>query len=460
MKYLKIILLILTISCGIDKSQKIKVESQPKRTHFLSKNDLFFLNEVNPINHFKENIGALKKIITNTKSGLLFKMKYLFSDHFKYGKIENGQGLGSALLSIKKMKPEFAIEIIDSLKNEVDLKYLRPGDQFFVRFNDNFTNIDRFEYRTDLVTSHILERDSSGALNYTEIKRKTDDEFVIYRGTLNGTLDQSLLQSGISPYLKQAVNGIMECAVDLRYSARNGDDFLVLVEESRYDDYKIPGGKVMYVKYSGKKTGSHEAYRYDDMEKSSAYTAHYTKEGKALIHSAIRYPLDKIHITSHFGRRVHPVTGARSYHNGVDYRARTGTNVYAVSSGVVVKAGYGDLEGKMVAVRHADNTESYYLHLNSISVRKGNSVKSGQIIGKSGNTGRSTGPHLHFGIKQNGKWVNPLNKRMIATPKLEGERYEKFQQQMKDIDKILSETLINKDEKLLTECDSINESKA
>jgi murein DD-endopeptidase MepM/ murein hydrolase activator NlpD len=91
------------------------------------------------------------------------------------------------------------------------------------------------------------------------------------------------------------------------------------------------------------------------------------------------------------------------------------------------------LNGNKVVVKHTDGTKTYYLHLSKRLVKKGNSVVARQQIAKLGRTGRVTGPHLHFGIKSSkGKWVNPLLKRMIATPKLKAEKYARFLTQVEE----------------------------
>ena len=137
---------------------------------------------------------------------------------------------------------------------------------------------------------------------------------------------------------------------------------------------------------------------------------------------------------SRYGMRIHPLTGKRKMHYGVDYRVPTGTKVHAVAEGKVEVSSYDSISGNKIAIRHADGSTSWYLHLNTRSVKKGQQVKTREVIGTSGATGRVEGPHLHFAFKNaRGQWINPLNKRMIATPKLKGSRLERLQEQVKDI---------------------------
>ena len=114
-------------------------------------------------------------------------------------------------------------------------------------------------------------------------------------------------------------------------------------------------------------------------------------------------------ITSPFGNRVSPTTGASTYHQGVDLDTGTGWSVVAARAGTVSFAGWGSAAGNYVKINHHDGFSSVYMHLSSIGVRAGQIVSAGQYIGATGSTGVSTGDHLHFGIALNGVYVNPCN---------------------------------------------------
>lgn len=125
--------------------------------------------------------------------------------------------------------------------------------------------------------------------------------------------------------------------------------------------------------------------------------------------SKISMPLNrKIVVTSPFGRRTHPIFGTSKMHTGTDFKANY-ENVYAVLDGIVTAAGWDSGGGgNYIKVRHSGTFETSYLHLSETYYRTGESVKAGFIIAKSGNTGNSTGAHLHFSITENGKYINPI----------------------------------------------------
>ncbi|MDD6812595.1 MAG: M23 family metallopeptidase [Lachnospiraceae bacterium] len=120
-------------------------------------------------------------------------------------------------------------------------------------------------------------------------------------------------------------------------------------------------------------------------------------------------PISGGRLSSTFGRRKSPTRGASSYHKGIDWATPVGTAVMASSAGTVTKAGWGSGYGYVVYIQHADGRQTRYGHLSKVLVSVGQSVSQGQKIALSGNTGISTGPHLHFEILINGSQVNPLD---------------------------------------------------
>ena len=114
-------------------------------------------------------------------------------------------------------------------------------------------------------------------------------------------------------------------------------------------------------------------------------------------------------ITSGFGDRESPTEGASTNHKGVDVGAPTGSKVVAAAGGTVVISQYSSSAGNYIMISHGGGVYSVYMHLSSLGVSKGATVKRGDTIGAVGSTGYSTGPHLHFGIRINGGYVNPLN---------------------------------------------------
>lgn len=114
-------------------------------------------------------------------------------------------------------------------------------------------------------------------------------------------------------------------------------------------------------------------------------------------------------LTSGYGYRTHPISGVKTFHNGIDIAAPTGTGVYSYASGTVISVSQNNTLGKYIAIDHGNGLVTRYLHLSKFNVNKGDKVGTGDRIGSVGNTGYSTGSHLHFEVLKNGSYQNPWN---------------------------------------------------
>lgn len=154
-----------------------------------------------------------------------------------------------------------------------------------------------------------------------------------------------------------------------------------------------------------------ESIRMEDATKPSSSGGSGGSSGSSSNPSNVRWlvPCDYGRVTSPFGYRWHPVTGEWSMHKGVDLSAPKGTPIYASRSGYVTAAKWGDTAGNYVSINHEDGYSSIYMHMTHYVVSAGDYVKAGQLIGYVGDTGRTKGAHLHFGISYMGEYVNPMD---------------------------------------------------
>lgn len=357
--------------------------------------------------------------------------------------VKPGEGLFQAMRGLGITDNKISFKLINLLRDEVEFSRLKVGDKLEASF-DNEGILTFFSYSQNKAESHALKfNKETQEYEYSFIEEPTFIRYKLIEGTLNAgsTLERDLREEGIEASLVGEVVNVLLCKINFRMNARVGDRYRVLVSERVLGD-EVISKKFLYTSYEGERAGKSEAFYYEDSEKASTYNAHYSEDGEALIYSALRYPLPRLHIRSNFGMRVHPVTGKKTLHAGVDLRGRVGEPVRAVAAGVVVESNYNEFGGNRVGIKHRDGSTSYYMHLNSRSVNVGSHVISNQMIGTVGATGRVTGPHLHFAFKdKKGKWFNPLNKRMIATPKLVEEKLENLKAQVEKI-KTLKDGLI------------------
>jgi len=128
------------------------------------------------------------------------------------------------------------------------------------------------------------------------------------------------------------------------------------------------------------------------------------------LNSGFKFPLRQYRVTSRYGIREDPITGNLSMHQGIDLAAPEGTEVFAAADGVVTAAGFDPVYGNYIIISHSNNWKSLYGHLSTIDTVLRTNVKSGNFIGRVGSTGQSTGPHLHFELRQDGKAFDPAGR--------------------------------------------------
>ncbi|WP_372654221.1 peptidoglycan DD-metalloendopeptidase family protein [Halobacteriovorax sp.] len=366
------------------------------------------------------------------------------------GEVKRGQGLYQALKDVS-IDSEQALVLVNKLQDEIEFSKLKPGDKLVATFDGN-KKLVNFSFSQNEVETHVVTlNNQTGDWDYKLDVLETYWQPRVLEGQLRSgsSLEHDLITDGLDRATVSEIVNVLLCKVNFRMNAREGDKYKVLLSERKHGD-KTVGRKVLFTSYSGVRAGTHDAFFYEDKEKSSTYTAHYTENGQALINSGLRYPLSRLHVRSSYGWRRHPVTGRRAMHRGVDLRGRTGERVHAVASGKVVISNFNKFAGNKIGIKHKDGSTSYYYHLSRRSVKVGDWVRSHQVIGRVGATGRVTGSHLHFGFKKpNGRWMNPLNKRMIATPKLSGDRLTSLKNQISMIKGTLADLQVSKNSKYL-----------
>jgi murein DD-endopeptidase MepM/ murein hydrolase activator NlpD len=139
--------------------------------------------------------------------------------------------------------------------------------------------------------------------------------------------------------------------------------------------------------------------------------ADYSPSERAFfLNSGFRFPLRFFRVTSDFGLRTNPVTGNVGMHQGLDLAAPEGTEVYAAADGIVTHTGFDPVYGNYIIITHSERWTSLYGHLQIIETVLRSNVKSGSLIGRVGSTGQSTGPHLHFELRQDGRPLNPADR--------------------------------------------------
>ena len=239
-----------------------------------------------------------------------------------------------------------------------------------------------------------------------------------------GTVSSSLFAASDEARLPDSVvsqlTDIFSSQIDFHRTLRKGARFGVVYEVLEADGEPVRTGKVLSAEFvNGEK--SYQAVWFQEPGQKGGY---YSLDGRSLRRAYLAAPVAYSRKTSGMGMRLHPIFQTHQVHRGVDYAAPVGTPAFTVGDGVVEFAGVQGGYGNVVIVRHANQHSTLYAHLNSIQVRKGQTVTQGQVVGTVGSTGWSTGPHLHFEFRVNGVHTDPQRviQQAQATPISAGAR--------------------------------------
>lgn len=350
------------------------------------------------------------------------------------GKMLPGKGIEQSLMAIEGMTLVKTLEIMNAIRDHVDFASFSVGETLKLRLSADGKSVDEFIYSPDIARTHFLKRDQNGKLVYSEEKKETEKRLRVIGGTFGKSVKKLLSEEKIVPEIKRAAYQFIEALPHYNKPAEKGSSFTVVLQDEYYQNEKLPRSKVLYISFDSAATGNVEGFYHLDPDEKSAFNAFYDATGKSYGKSGFRTPVDRVSLSSLYGMRIHPVTGRRQKHEGLDYTGKIGDPVYAVTDGTIARTGDNRLNGNFMFIEHAKGRESVYLHLDKILVKDGDHVKPGQKVALLGNSGRSTGPHLHFGWKEPGRgYIDPFKLRMSACEKLEGERLDAFKKEVENI---------------------------
>jgi murein DD-endopeptidase MepM/ murein hydrolase activator NlpD len=318
----------------------------------------------------------------------------------------------SSLLGGHLNLPEI-YSLVDEIKDVYPLENLKAGQPWTMIYSNNA--LIGLEYEIDANERLVVSMTDSGY----EFRRETipyDKETKTVSGVIESSLFGAMTQAGESEDLALRLANVFAYDIDFTRDLRSGDEFkAVIVKKSREGSF-VGYGDLLAASFTNQGQTFY-AYRYTDKKGNSAY---YDQNGRPLRKAFLKSPLPFTRISSGYTMsRLHPILNYRRPHQGIDYSAPTGTPISSVADGVITQVGTNGSQGRYVVVAHSNGYETIYNHMSKFAKasKKGARVKQGAIIGYVGSSGLSTGPHLDFRMKQNGKLVNPLKiKSMPADP--------------------------------------------
>lgn len=364
-------------------------------------------------------------------------------------KVGRGDTLGR-ILQQAGADPQLARGMVEASRGTFAERELSPGFIVELTLEPSLANPDhlepvRFAVFDDGGTHRVsVERGAAGELIASAVplapSARTVQRHDAGRGaaaSLYAGVYHSALSQGIDPDIILQILRLHAYETDFRRRARIADElelFFDVREEGRGEEQL---GELLYSAI----TAAGESQRYFRFRTGDGVIDYYDEAGnnsrKFLIRKPIRY--EDARLTSGFGVRYHPLLNVRKGHSGVDWAAPIGTPIIAAGTGVIEEAGLKGQYGNYIRIRHANGYQTAYAHMSRFApgVAAGVKVRQNQVIGYSGNTGFSTGPHLHYEVLVNNQFVDPLSIQVPRERRLTGRQLAEFQKERTRIEDLL-----------------------
>lgn len=346
------------------------------------------------------------------------------------GKVGKSDTLGR-LLKKSGLTAGEADEVIRALSGVLDFKSIRQGQTYRIERGPD-GRVKLFELVVSKIHTVRAERATSGEL----VGKADDSQTRIEKKTIGGRIDSSLYaaikSSGETGALVDFFVDVFAYDLDFYNDTHDGDTFRVVVEKEYKDNEFLRYRKILAAEYRGK-AGTFRTFAWKD--------GYYDDAGGSSEKSLLKTPLKFARVSSGFDRkRMHPVLHTQRAHLGIDYAAPVGTPVWAAASGVITHRGPAGGAGNLVMIRHDGGIETAYMHLSKFAgeLKVGQRIAAKTVIGYVGTTGLSTGPHLHFGVKQNGEFIDPTKLTPIRGKGVGGGDLLTFKAEVARLDALLA----------------------
>ncbi|MEX1306262.1 MAG: M23 family metallopeptidase [Rhodovibrionaceae bacterium] len=352
-----------------------------------------------------------------------------------------------ALLASAGVQSREAYAAIEAMEDVFSPRDLRPGQEIAVSLlprhpldgpGPDF--LQALHLRPSLeqdieIVRQSFSKDENVSFAALTVERPLEEQEHLGLGTIDTSLYQAAADAGVPNQILMEMIRAYSFDVDFQRDIQPGDSFELVYETFVDEDGQLArSGEILYAELvlSGKEL------RFYHYTPSSGFTDYFNDKGQSVRKTLMRTPIDGARISSGYGMRHHPVLGYSKMHKGVDFAAPTGTPIYAAGDGVVQRANRFGGYGNYIRIRHNGTYDTAYAHLNGFAkgIKAGARVRQGDVIGYVGTTGRSTGPHLHYEVMENGGQTNPASIKLPAGEKLAGADLANFQQARAEIDSL------------------------
>lgn len=324
------------------------------------------------------------------------------------------------------------MEMVKASKAVKNLANLLPGTRFQILKDEN-NNLLEAQFRFSAVEQLDVKK-INGQWVAKIITENVTIKKVSFTGHVDSTLWESALAAKMDPFLIVEMAEIFGWEVDFNREVQVGDSWRITAEQKFVKDQAVGWGSVLAAEY----INQGQKYSAVLFRLNGEDLGYYNLAGENLRRMFLKSPLKFGRVTSRFSyRRFHPKLRVVRPHYGVDYGAPIGTPVISVADGVVTFAQYSGGGGRVLKIRHNSTYQTAYKHLHGYarSIRTGARVKQGQVVAYVGNSGLSTGPHLHYEFYVNGRFVDPMRQKFPSAEPISEEHKAVF---LKQVDQLVA----------------------
>ncbi len=387
---------------------------------------------------FGENLAREKKV---SKKIITFedpihieeKLEIDFTIVQKYY-LQEGETFTGALKQADLQDDEIN-DVVNIISKKIDLKKLQVGtliETYTKSFNDKKIINEIIIYPD--IEKKIYVKKVNNKFFAGEDKKKLFSKLKLYEVEIHNSIYESLKKIDTPDEIIMEFVQLYSFDIDFQRDIRKGNKIKIFFEiyTDSHNNYIKPGN----INFSEiiLNDESYELYRFQS--EGDEFVEYFNSDGKSATKALMKTPINGARLSSGFGMRKHPILGYNKKHQGVDFAAPTGTPIMAAGTGHIEFVGNNGGAGKYIRIKHLNGYKTSYSHLSKYAsgIQKNVKVRQGQVIGYVGNTGLSTGPHLHYEVIFNGKRINPMKMKLPSGKKLKGSNLETFLAEKNQID--------------------------
>jgi len=356
-------------------------------------------------------------------------------------KISKGETFNKILKSYS-ISDEEINKIYNDLRKKYNLNNLKTNLSIkFIIDESNSKKITKFIFPVSRTEKIQLTRNlQTNLFEKKTIITNLNKRIIFKEGKILQSLYKTAMKLNIKPNIIVEFARIYGFQVDFQRDIRKNDNFQIMYEIFEDDNGKIfESGNIIFANL--KLSGMNNSFYYFNKKGSEG---HYDENGKSVKKALMKTPINGARLSSSFGMRKHPIDGYNKMHKGTDFAAPMGTPIMASGDGVVTRARWCGGGGNCIKIKHNSTYQTIYAHMKNfaIGIKEGIRVKQGQIIGYVGSTGKSTGPHLHYEVIENGKKINSQKLKLPSGKILKNKERELFEVDKIKLDVLKSELIL------------------